>query len=503
MTAKHNKNKQLKKRNTISDEKQTFWLVLGKILALIATFAVPLFLTRFLDKEQYGFYTQFNTVLYFFVLFFSFGITTNLYYFFPTIKKNKKRAVIFQTVIFLLLFSLLSALFIYIPFFNSFFLGNESLMKYKLVLYLLTIILVFISIMDPLYVIKKDANTSIWFPAIQVLLKALSIIIFFLFIPTIQSIINAIIFSSILVFLIVLKYVSKTIKELPEGELLIRNVAFNQLKYNLPIGASIAIKAFSQRFDKLISISFLSTSAFASYSIAFFGIPGINQIYSSISQVTVINMTTSFSLGDKKTALMYYKAMVVKTLSFSVPIILIVSLYAEQIIVILFTEKYKDATPLFQMYLMSFFFIMIGSGLILRSCGKTKYSMYAFVFASFITIPSTYFLVKNYGSFGAMCGALLSIILPKFYQIKKEIEFTDSTFRTFLPWKEIGFIFLVSFVSILPFILIKHFTSNHILNVILNIMVYVIIVYSLEIKLNIFIIENEKLKGLRMKYLKF
>ncbi len=155
------------------------------------------------------------------------------------------------------------------------------------------------------------------------------------------------------------------------------------------------------------------------------------------------------------------------------------------------------------MYLMSFFFIMIGSGLILRSCGKTKYSMYAFVFASFITIPSTYFLVKNYGSFGAMCGALLSIILPKFYQIKKEIEFTDSTFRTFLPWKEIGFIFLVSFVSILPFILIKHFTSNHILNVILNIMVYVIIVYSLEIKLNIFIIENEKLKGLRMKYLKF
>jgi len=476
----------------VSNDKQTFWLVVGKFLALIVTFAIPLFLTRVLSKEEYGFYTQFNAVLYFFVLFFSFGINTNLYYFFPTVESKKKKAVIFQTALFFFIFSLFSIIFIFIPFLSSFFLGNDLLQNYKYVLYFLTIIITVTNIIHPLYVINKDVQTSIWFPAFQIVIKAIFIFIFFLIIPGIRSVINAIIISSVVVLLIVLNYIRKQFKTL-SGSLVDKTLAKDQLNYILPVGVAIAIKSFSQRFDKLVSISLLTTTAYASYSVAFFGIPGITQIYDSISQVTVVDMTKSFNENKKHQALEHYKRMVIRTLSFSIPIILIVSLFAKQIIVFLFTEKYSDSVLLFQMYLTSFFFVMIGAGLILRASGNTRYSMRAFMFSSIITIPLTYFLIKNYGSMGAMTGALMSIIFPKLYQVKKEIEIVDTNLKNFLPWKQIGKVFMISLLLLTPFIFINEMNEIGIWVAIIFLMIYLLLVYILEIRMDLFIIDKKKL----------
>ncbi len=489
------------KSKRVTESKQTLWLATGKIIAVFAQLLIPLFLTRFLNKEEYGFYTQFNAVLYFFISFFSFGMFSNLFYFFPTLKKRK--ILIVQTFIFLLVFSILSALFIFIPFFNSFFLGNEALKNYKFVIYFLTIILILTTIIHPLYVVNKDIGISLWFPALQIVLKAIFIIVFFLIIPSIQSVINAIVVSSVLVLLIVLSYLRKVIKRLPEGKFLDKEVAINQLRYNLPMGMAIAIKSFSQKFDKLISISFLSVSSYASYSIAFFGIPGIQQIYDSISQVTVVSMSKCFKNGDKAMALDLYKKMVVKTFSFSVPIIFIVALNAKQIISFLFTSKYTDATLLFQMYLISFIFAMLGAGLILRASGEIKSITRAFLYSSIFTLPSTYFLIKNYGSIGAMSGALLTLILPKIFQIKKEIQLTGSTLYDYLPWKEMGMIFLISIINLIPIGFLKLINEDNILYIIFISIVYLFLVFIAEIKLNVFIIDKGKVNQFKEKYLKF
>ncbi|MDL5514660.1 oligosaccharide flippase family protein [Arenibacter sp. M-2] len=486
----------------VSDNKQTFWLAFGKIIALFATFFVPLFLTRFLNKEEYGFYNQFNTVIFFLSSFFSFGISSNIFYFYPTNLKKNQKSLLYHTVFFLLIFGLLSALFIYLPYFSEFFLANDELQNYKTVIYLLTIILVLTTIIHPLYVVKKDLVFSVWFPTFQVAIKAIFIVGFFFIIPSINSVINAIIVSSSIVLLIIIGYIGKSIKKGPDGQIYHKEQAIIQFRYNLPIGAAIAIKTFSQKFDKLVGITYLSASSYASYSIAFFGIPGIQQIYDSISQVTVINMVKCFSNGEIRQAHNLYKSMVIKTLSFSIPIILIVTLNAKEIIIFLFTNKYSDATILFQLYLISFIFVMLGAGLILRASGNTKFIIRAFLYASIISIPSTYFLIKNYGSVGAMCGALISIILPKFYQIKKEIEFTESTLYTFLPWKQIGTIFLISLVSIAPFTYLKNnIIDRNIIYVVITSSIYLLIVTIIEINFDLFIIKKAKLLKIKNDFL--
>lgn len=485
-----------------SVDKQTFFLAVGKIAALIANFAIPIFLTRMLSKDDYGFYSQFNTVLFFLVSFFSFTMSTNLYYFYPTVKSSKKKIIIFQSILFLILFGSLSAIFIYLPGVDDFILGSDLLKTFKNTIYFLTIFLAFISIIDPLYVVKRDVGMSIWFPPLQIILKAVFIIMFFIYIPTISSVINAIIISTSLVFLIALIYIYRTIKKLPGKELINSEIAMKQLQYNLPIGFALSIKVFAQRFDKLISITLLSASSYASYTIAFFGIPGIGQIYSAVSQVTVIDMTKSFSEGNKQHALQLYKDMVVKNLSFSIPLVLIVALNAKEIIKFLFTDKYLDATILFQMYLITIVFSMLGEGLILRASGDTKIYMKIYALILPVTLPLSYYLVSNYGTYGAMSGALISVILPRLLLIQKEIRVTESKLSYFFPWKRIRDVFSIALLCLIPFLFLKYFFSFNIYLILIASFLYLLSVYAIELKFNLFIIDLEKFTLLRKKYFK-
>ena len=195
--------------------------------------------------------------------------------------------------------------------------------------------------------------------------------------------------------------------------------------------------------------------------------------------------------------------MVIKTLSFSVPIVFVVMLFAKTIIIFLFTEKYTDATLIFRMYLLSVFFVMLGEGLVLRASGHTKFYTKAYLLTAPIVIPATYLLVKYFGSFGAMSGALLSIILPRLYLIGKERLIFNVTLFHFLPWKEIGLIFFISVLFLLPMVLLNIMIEVNIILVVFISLTYLIGVYIFEISRDIFIIDKVKALQLRKKYFKF
>ena len=81
---------------------------LGKVLSLIFSFIVPLFLVRILEKSDYGLYSQFNMVFLFLAAFFGFGVRTNLIYFYNNLDIVKVRTALFQTVSIIVFFSIVA-----------------------------------------------------------------------------------------------------------------------------------------------------------------------------------------------------------------------------------------------------------------------------------------------------------------------------------------------------------------------------------------------------------
>lgn len=487
-------------KNISGTQKLAGSLIVGKLFALIATFTIPMFLTRFLTKADYGLYAQLYTVLVFLTGFFGFGISSNLYYYYPTANQYNRRIYVFQTLLLMFILSATAALVLAFPSLRYLLIGTGELNLYSSTIIILAVIMIPSNIIAPLYVVKNDHKTAIIYPLVEVILRACLVVIFVLIQSGVKSVFNAMITSAVLILLFILYY---TFKEIGLNKIFTPikiELLKNQISYSLPFGMAVSINTFARMFDKILCISYLSTATYATYAIAFYGIPGIQQIYDSLAQVAVIRMTENLQNGNKIEAHRIYKKMVGQTYSFSVPAILIVVLYAKKIITFLFTDKFIDSTHLFQAYLGTFLIVMLGVGLILRASGETKYSFLAYFLSALISVPSTFFLIKHFGLWGAMSGAIFSIVGPMLFMINKEMHIMESKLKYFLPWKQMLYISLISVSIFIPFLIIElNYSYGVIISGLLAIL-YLILVSSLELKCGLFILDLEQIKRSFMKF---
>jgi O-antigen/teichoic acid export membrane protein len=482
-----------------SPQKQVAALVTGKLTALAVTFLVPMFLARFLSKEHYGVYAQIAMLIDFLPAFFSLGLESNLYYFYPTAGRDDRKVYVIQTLVILLAAGTIAVVVLSIPTLRELLVGEGEVSTFAGNITLLTLLLIPSNMLIALYVVKKDLRMSMAFPPLNVFSRALLVVMFVIVVPGVDSIVRAWTVYAVLLFSFIVFY---TVREAGVREIWgkLKLSAFKaQLKYSLPFGTAVSIRTFSQMFDKVVCISYLTATGYATYSVAFYGIPGIMHVYDPLSQVAIIQMTEQFQNGNKAAALDIYHKLVRQTYSFTVPAILIVSLYAKKIITFLFTEKFADSTPLFQVYLVTFLVLMLGAGLILRASGETKYNLYAFLISAVFTIPLTLFLVRAYGMWGALCGAIISLSAPKLSMLFKEAEVLGTNLRGLLPWRDMGRIALIALGAYIPFVLIEfNFTYGIVLSAIFG-AVYVILVSLLELRYGLFVLEAGQVRGIAGK----
>jgi O-antigen/teichoic acid export membrane protein len=477
----------------ISDSaKLTSSLIAGKIIALAVTFAMPLFLTRYLSKTDYGLFSQFYLVISFIAVFFSIRFQSNLFYFYPVADHRDKKSLVILTFFFLTIFSFAAIGFISFNFFRKELIGDTELISF----YPLIIIGIFLVmpsyLIEPLYVVRRDYLTSILYPPCEVLLRLILVIGLVIIRPGLRSICIGILCAAAVSYIFVLIYSFKEInlKDLNKG-IFNFSIIKKQLLFVLPFGIAMSLDTLSERFDRIICIRYLTPSDFAIYSIAFFGIPGIMQVYDSFTKVKVIEMTIKYQDRKMNSVSEIYKSLAVKAFSFSVPIILIVFLYAKKIIVLLFTDKYLDSVPFFRIYLISFLFFILGAGLILRATGRTADTLKSYMYSTVVTLPATFFLIKNYGMWGAITGALLNLIVPRLLMIAFEIKYLNIGFKYHYPWEKIFRIILISFFSLVPFILIELFFNSGIILAMFCSALYLSLVAFLELQYDMFILPRD------------
>jgi O-antigen/teichoic acid export membrane protein len=496
----------MESRSTIISDtaRQTASIMAGKIIALIATFTMPLFLTRFLTKYEYGIFSQFYLVVNFCIVIFSLGVHTNLYFFYPNANDKERKSLIVHTIIFLMLFTFIAIGLVNIPFLNKYLIGRGDLLNYVGFISLGILFLLPVYIIEPLYVAKVDNVTSIMYPPAVVLLRLACVICFAVYWHSLKGVFSGIILAGFSCFAFVMFYSLKGIKFNHIRNVINPGLAKKQLKYSLPFGLTLVLNTLAQQFDKIICISFLVPAAYATYSVAFYGIPGVEQLYQSLSQVYLIKMAAKHHENKTTDISDIYKSLVTKTYSFSIPAIMLVSLYAKRIIVLFFTSKYIDAVPLFRIYILSFLVFMLGAGLILRATDKTNLSLKSYLYSSVITLPLTYFLIKYFGIWGGMTSAMFSIILPKTLQLRYEMKLIKSNFFTYFPWKKFLIIALISVIALIPFYLMDYFFEYG--NIVMALLgaLYLLIVSVFEIKYGVFVFDGisieDKIKGIAARF---
>lgn len=481
--------------NISSDKKNNriaFYVAVGKILAMIVQFVMPLFLTRFLTKHDYGIYSQFYLVFGFLLSIFGMGIQSNLYYFYPKSRIDEQGRFVWGTYILILISGIIGCGLFMIPSVGQVIINNDYLEEYTFLIAACVFLGMPSLMIDPLSVVRSDKRLAVVFHPLEVICKILIVIAFALIFRSLSSILYGILLLEFLIFCFVFVYLIKNYRL--SNDTFSFSLLKQQLIYSLPFGVAVVLNTLSGRFDKLLSVSFLTPEQYATYSIAFFGIPGIMQIYDSLCQVNVTNMAKLYKENDILGVKNEYKSFVVKTLSFSFPIILIVFVFTPQLIDLLFSEKYADAVPFFRIYILTFVIGMLGSGTILRAIDKTKLSMRAYFISVMITLPLSYWLIKTYGIWGAIGSAVLNTVVPKLFQIIFETRSINSSIKDYFPWKEIGIIVGFATGALFPIIILSHLMLLDIWAAIVISAIYVIALYWIYLRYDVFVVKPEVIK---------
>lgn len=482
---------------TRTSNRFAFWLALGRILSMLVTFFMPLVLTRVLSQSDYGVFSQFFTLYLAFFVIFSMGFHSNLFFFYPTANVKGKDEYVSNTLFLLLAMSLVAAGIMSFPFIRNLLFGEGRLHDYSLFIIICIALAIPTNIVTPLLTVREDRIGAVLYPAMAALFRVGTVVVAAYMKNDLAFVFKALIVYQALIFFWILFYTVKNHRIRLNPDMIGRQVC-----YSIPFGLSIALQLFTSYFDKIVSIRFLDTIQYAIYATAFLSIPGINQIYESLCHVNVVNMTKSYQDHNIQQVRDLYREFVVRTLSFSAPIILAVSLFAEEIIGFLFPNEYIASAPFFRIYSLTFLAAMLGAGTVLRAIGKTQYSLIAYAISALFGLPITYFLIKYYGIHGAIWGAVINLILPRFIQMYFEAKQTGSAIKDFLDWKNVGCIMGVALVLLVPLSMIKVFLHPSFWICIILSGVYVILAYVYFVYNNIFLFSKESVKTFlgKLKY---
>ncbi len=467
-----------------------FFTASGRILAMLAGFLMPLFLTRFLTQENYGLYSQFNVLLGFMSSMFSFGMQSNLYYYFPGSDIEKKKRLVGNTYFSLIVLALLAMTLLLIPQTQQWFIGRGKLLEFSKLVAIGIFFSVPVLLIHPLFVIKGDKKLSVIYPPAEALLRILIIVATSLVFKTIESILIAMVLYHIMQFIFVTIYSSWPYRKVHSSWFEWRLLK-TQFVYAAPFGFAVILNTVLGRFDKMLCISYISPEEYAIYSLAFYGIPGITQIYSSVGEVNILNMSAAYKENDIKGVITLAQDYVVRLISFSVPIILVAFLYASIVIDFLFPPNYIASVPFFRIYILSFLVGAFGAGLVLRATGKTKYTLKAYLVSAVIYLPFAFFSIKYYGTWGAITTAMLGIILPKLFQIAFEIKILQVSIWKYMPWSKIAKIIAISVVPLIPLVVLSFFVTLNVFVAGALAIVYVLAVYYFELKKSLFIVSKQ------------
>lgn len=474
--------------------KFALWISIGRIASMLVVFAMPLILTRFLTKEEYGVFSQFFTLYSALYIIFGFGLSTNLFYYYPTANKNNQERYVSNTFFLMLVMGVFSILILSLPVLQNALLSDGKLYDYRLLVVLCVALAVPMNIIAPVYTVRKDKMGAMILPPFIAILRVGTIVLCAILFSDLLYIFVGLLIYQTIIFLLSLFY-SLRLKNFRIDKEKIKE----QLRYSIPIGFTVVLLQLSHYLDKIICISYIPPNEYAIYSVAFLSIPFINQIYDSLCQVNVMNMTTSYQENNMPKVVILYRDFVTKTLSFSTPIILVVALYAEEIIGFLYPSSYNSAAPYFRIYTLTFMFAMFGAGTILRATGKTKYSTISFALSFLFSFPATYFLIKLYGINGAIIGAVINLILPRFIQLIFEIKVTDSSLIQLIPWRNLTAIIIISIGFLIPLLILKFIHPFSIWFIMGLSSIYVVVSYSIMLKQNVFVVNKDSFQKILKK----
>lgn len=439
---------------------QVVFNILSKFSLQLNIFVLSIVLVRFLDQSDYGTYLQFqlcvNTGIYMFTL----GVPHSIYYFFSKVKS--KRVYMLSCVGVMMFTGIVVASILNYGDYLGDILNNPDLNNFALLIGVAVIVLLPYELAEPFLISAKKSNlfsvvnavAGLAFFVIVLICLYLEVDLGTIF----TSIVTLYVTQFLLLFVLIVLY---SRDHEGEGERKRSPVPFKQVvKYCVPVSMSVMIGRMGAYFDRfIISINF-DPAQFAVYSRGATHLPIVDIFAYSVNNVLFPKYVECHDAGKTDELFRLWRKGITKIALLIYPLLAFFWVYAEDFIIILYTDQYADSVPVFQVYLIALLAKLAIFDTMMRVSGNTRYMPYIAATSLAINLPLSLILLNYFGIVGPAIATIVTIFVTLFLCLEVTRRIYSVTWSHIMPWLDLGKIFMVSFLAVLPLYLLKGYRVN-------------------------------------------
>ncbi len=222
-------------------------------------------------------------------------------------------------------------------------------------------------------------------------------------------------------------------KSLLKGAVAVEAPVQKIMGYAFPVSLAYVFGVFVNYSDQVLVSSFLSPADFAFYAIGCLVVPPLTILEHSVTRVLIPELSAAFKSEQKsKAARLYLKS--VEELSFLlIPAVVGMVVFAQPIILLLFTSKFAGAEQYLRVYAVGYLALIIPYDSIPRARGQSRWIFSNFLAFSVLSLGLCYALIRAFGPMGALVGGVAAKLLMRAYAILYIRADSGWAWESFLP----------------------------------------------------------------------
>jgi O-antigen/teichoic acid export membrane protein len=221
-----------------------------------------------------------------------------------------------------------------------------------------------------------------------------------------------------------------------------------QLRFCGPAGAATVLITLNKSMGSLYVAKMLGPIGLAHYSIGTYMRPIITVLRNSLSDALLPEM--SQQQGSKQQSndpLQLWRRMTTMAALMLIPAAVLLSRFADTIVVTLFSEEYRPAVPVFQIYLLVLFREIVDFAVPLRSMNRTAPIMYSNMVSIVLNAIFLTILLPTVGLLGAAWAFIISRMVEGTYLGWQTARIYQIPARTLINWADLGKVALAAAVA--------------------------------------------------------
>lgn len=395
-------------------------------------------LVRLLTQEDFGTYLQVSLVGTMFTTLVLLGLPQSLLFFLPQESPGSRKALIARTTLLTLAVALpVGALLATGSPMTARILNNPALAPLGLLIGLYTVLYALNRLLEPAFIglgqARRVGQVALWF---SLLLVVATIVPAALGWPV--GWIYASVLAAYLARLVYFGFAVKGLSGPPAWSGSLSSGLRRQLRFSVPLGLATISGQYNRQLDAFIVSYFFAPMVFAVYSRGAFELPLIELLPYSLSTVILPRLVTLWEERSlDRFSRLWNDSVRVSSLAI-LPAFVYCFLFADEIIVTLFTESYRDAIVIFRIYLLALPLRLTSYGVILQAMGDTRTIMRTSFLGLVANGILTTLLCRGFGPAGAASGYVASQVLQVGLLLFVIHRHTRLTVSGLMPWRQLA-----------------------------------------------------------------